>query len=182
ELEDQGSPHHQEAQNDDDEHRRAIATVDEGIAEAALLACLSHFERQRPFKKTPLAAARAPPEKASTHSGTDGMFVSHMPDVRRPKRPRNAGIRHSARALKRNGRGSHIDYPAYPASALMLSVRSRCSGAPDVDAGEEEEPHDVNEMPIPRRGLEAKVLFWRRSEERRVGKECRSRWSPDHEK
>src|SRR5256886_17340157 len=28
--------------------------------------------------------------------------------------------------------------------------------------------------------LEQHAAFWRRSEERRVGKECRSRWSPYH--
>src|SRR5437764_548660 len=34
-----------------------------------------------------------------------------------------------------------------------------------------------------RRGVESLSNFSpRRSEERRVGKECRSRWSPDHEK
>src|SRR5690554_7664678 len=36
-------------------------------------------------------------------------------------------------------------------------------------------------VPIIGRELE-QVLFAQRSEERRVGKECRSRWSPDHRK
>src|SRR5256886_11571543 len=84
--------------------------------------------------------------------------------------------------------------------------------APDIDADEQEQPHHVDEMPVPGGEFEAEMLGRRempeigadqahgqehgadqhmeaveagrheegRSEERRVGKECRSRWSPYH--
>src|SRR5690242_14151463 len=39
-----------------------------------------------------------------------------------------------------------------------------------------------NAFRIPTEHLEANPLFAERSEERRVGKECRSRWSPEYEK
>ena len=51
---------------------------------------------------------------------------------------------------------------------------------------ENEKLREENRKQMPRIRLEAMVLMrmdrfcWKRSEERRVGKECRSRWSPYH--
>ena len=41
-------------------------------------------------------------------------------------------------------------------------------------------PGITNHMSTVKVGLEATINEWFRSEERRGGKECRSRWSPEH--
>ena len=43
--------------------------------------------------------------------------------------------------------------------------------------GHDGAPYSVHKL-VNRDGV--KAMFYRRSEERRVGKECRSRWSPYH--
>src|SRR5438270_12691814 len=42
-------------------------------------------------------------------------------------------------------------------AAVSPRVR-RAPAAPDVERREQEQPHDVDEMPVPRSGLEAEVL------------------------
>src|SRR6185437_8200401 len=51
--------------------------------------------------------------------------------------------------------------PALVRPDVGVSFGKVCAGAPDVDASEEEQPHDVNEVPIPSGELEAEVLLWR---------------------
>src|SRR3984893_4788075 len=41
---------------------------------------------------------------------------------------------------------------------MSLSLSSRGAAAPDVDAGEQEQPHHVDEMPVPGAELEAEML------------------------
>src|SRR3546814_4580393 len=43
----------------------------------------------------------------------------------------------------------------------------RAPAAPDIDDDEEEQPHDVDEVPIPRRGFETEMLL--RGEMARIG-------------
>src|SRR3989449_9828534 len=53
----------------------------------------------------------------------------------------------------------------------------------DHDVGEHQDPHGLPERVrgvTPDGGWERHLCAARRSEERRVGKECRSRWSPYH--
>ena len=38
-------------------------------------------------------------------------------------------------------------------------MRGRRTRAPDIDAGEQEQPDHVNEVPVPGRGLEAEMLL-----------------------
>src|SRR6478735_1113694 len=40
----------------------------------------------------------------------------------------------------------------------LASLRVRYAGAPHIDAGEQEQPHDVNEVPVPGGELEAEML------------------------
>src|SRR3954447_20355308 len=40
-------------------------------------------------------------------------------------------------------------------------VDRRAPAAPDVDRGEQEQPHDVDEMPVPGGSLEPEMLLWR---------------------
>src|SRR5256885_7170900 len=61
--------------------------------------------------------------------------------------------------------------------ALPISDRER-GGARYV--GRRGRPRREQPEHRPRRGGPDRDLAWHRSEERRVGKECRSRWSPDH--
>src|ERR1043166_2952815 len=59
------------------------------------------------------------------------------------------------------GKGQDIDFPA---SALFSTFEHKCAGHREIFT------------PLP----SSRVHFPNRSEERRVGKECRSRWSPYH--
>src|SRR5690606_28455337 len=113
ELEDQRRAQRQESQNDDDEYRRPVAAVGKGIAKAARVARLPHLERQGPLEKSPVAASRAPTQKAGAQCGTNGIFVSRKPDARRSAGPCNAGIRHSDRTLQKNG-GAACRLPRLP--------------------------------------------------------------------
>jgi hypothetical protein len=45
-------------------------------------------------------------------------------------------------------------------SCCRVFAASTC--APDVDAGEKEQPDHVNEVPVPSRSFEAEVLLWRK--------------------
>src|SRR5256885_3341964 len=64
--------------------------------------------------------------------------------------------------------------------AQLSRIREYCSDHPDVFHYEVEHAHQIGEaMKIIAR-VRPKVLAINRSEERRVGKECRSRWSPYH--
>src|SRR5256885_6083537 len=47
-------------------------------------------------------------------------------------------------------------------------------------AGRNQEPSLHGKPPGATRNAGAQAMYFRRSEERRVGKECRSRWSPYH--
>ena len=49
----------------------------------------------------------------------------------------------------------------------------------EIKAGQRTAP-DISGLPAVRHGREREALIVPRSEERRVGKECRSRWSPYH--
>src|SRR5438874_10687470 len=58
------------------------------------------------------------------------------------------------------------------------SLTVECAGDCEAALGRVQ---DVLEVVLSRSGVEWPGLEeWRRSEERRVGKECRSRWWPDH--
>lgn len=39
-------------------------------------------------------------------------------------------------------------------------IAGAAKAAPPVDRNKKEEPHDINEMPIPRGGFEAKMAFF----------------------
>src|SRR5437016_4894297 len=54
------------------------------------------------------------------------------------------------------------------------------SGAERIAAAKLDEP--IRQTAITYEDLALKFLYWPRSEERRVGKECSARWSPVHEK
>src|SRR5204862_309451 len=55
--------------------------------------------------------------------------------------------------------------PPPPEMSFALSVTSavdrRAPAAPDIDGGEEEQPHHVDEVPVPGRGLETEMLLRR---------------------
>src|SRR5947207_5702707 len=50
--------------------------------------------------------------------------------------------------------------PPFPIGHLRWSFGMRHARAPNIYAGEQEQPYDVDEVPVPRRKLEAEVLFW----------------------
>src|SRR5436305_13077395 len=68
--------------------------------------------------------------------------------------------------------------------ALPISARGRasssCASAEEALPLAAERPFDVALCDVQLPGMDGIELL--RSEERRVGKECRSRWSPQHEK
>src|SRR5438874_10996792 len=89
----------------------------------------------------------------------------------------------------------HSKTKAEPLAEFSASVSTYLQGNSRVDkpfrmedktraiisgAGERGNPRDTS--PPPWRGRFCSFGFPDRSEERRVGKECRSGWSPDHEK
>ena len=49
--------------------------------------------------------------------------------------------------------------PPFPKDHLPSLLAVRHARAPDVYAGEQEQPYDVDEMPVPRGEFEAEVLF-----------------------
>src|SRR5438552_15664109 len=63
---------------------------------------------------------------------------------------------------------------------LDLEVKARIDGQPAAQATVVVDREQLGVTDA--QGVFAKQLRKKRSEERRVGKECRSRWSPDHEK
>ena len=65
-LDDQGREHHEEAGTQDDEDRRAVAGIREGIIQPAFLAAWPQFEKAG--EHLALAAARA----AAGEAGNDG--------------------------------------------------------------------------------------------------------------
>src|SRR5215217_6671450 len=42
------------------------------------------------------------------------------------------------------------------------AVRRRAPAAPDIDCGEQEQPYDIDEMPVPGGRLEAEMMLWRK--------------------
>src|SRR2546430_7478791 len=82
--------------------------------------------------------------------------------------------------------GSQFVYPRYPLffffSSRRRHTRFDCDWSSDVCSSDLELPHRQRELVESSSwdfsGLRA--LYVNRSEERRVGKECRSRWSPYH--
>ena len=82
---------------------------------------------------------------------------------------------------------------ATAAAALVLSLAA-CGGGSDDTAGTAAEgsdapaadafpvtvKHAYGETVIEKKPERIATVAWDRSEERRVGKECRSRWSPYH--
>ena len=69
-----------------------------------------------------------------------------------------------------------------PENAVERSVLTRCEKVPtDIyETMEEGVQHIANEITAKIQERQREGKFCVRSEERRVGKECRSRWSPYH--
>ena len=63
----------------------------------------------------------------------------------------------------------------YMVVALLLV--GACSDNVDI---QQSYPFSIETMPVPKKLKVGETAEIRRSEERRVGKECRSRWSPYH--
>src|SRR2546427_5907535 len=72
---------------------------------------------------------------------------------------------------------------ALPISTWLLARAAACSARPCPTSSSAPSAHDTRAGTSPRRcsgGGAASSTCRTRSEERRVGKECRSRWSPYH--
>ncbi len=46
---------------------------------------------------------------------------------------------------------------------IQSAVDRRAPATPDIDGEEQEQPDDVNEVPVPGSGLEAEMLLWRKA-------------------
>src|SRR5690606_38846773 len=110
----------------------------------------------------PLSATRATSQQARPQRSSKLIILSHAGDVLHSPHPMQRGLSPQSSSSPKNGTAG----PQLPRRDLhrtdgLFSVRSRCPGTPDVDAGKKEQPHDVDEVPVPCGCLEAEVLLGR---------------------
>src|ERR1700730_17909632 len=75
-------------------------------------------------------------------------------------RPPTATFSHKGRRKKKKKKGSPAAAPPYHKRIRsMRAVRHGfCAVPPDIDADEQEQPHDVDEMPVPGGEFETEML------------------------
>ena len=137
-LGDQRGEHDDGAADQDDEHRRPVA----GIGEVEIEPAGSQRARKprKPWNSCPL------PQRGQ-----------------RPARPLAIGsgwLWPCICVLSKKQRAARCTPPSFKraVNADDSSLRMRHAGAPHIDAGEQEQPHHVDEMPVPGGELEAEML------------------------